>query len=134
MRTGIASNSCGVACGSGSERCVMQFVFIPGRTTNQGRYINIGKDAEEYRAMVSTLSMNAADLEQLGLRPGMKVRVRSDWGEAIFQCSEADLPSGIVFAPYGPPTTSLMGGQTDGTGMPVQKGFEIEIEAAEPSS
>ena len=107
----------------------MKFVFVSGRSANQGRYINIGKDTDEYRAMVSTLSMNELDLAQLGLLPGMQVRVRSEWGEMTFKCAQDDLPPGIVFALYGPPTTSLMGGQTDGTGMPMQKGFEVEIEA-----
>ena len=106
----------------------MSFVFISGRSTNQGRYINIGKDTDEYRAMVSVLSMNAQDLAQLGLRPGMQVRVHSEWGESIFQCGQGDLPQGIVFALYGPPTSALVGGQTDGTGMPAQKGFEVEVE------
>jgi formylmethanofuran dehydrogenase subunit D len=106
----------------------MPFVFISGRSTNQGRYINIGKDTDEYRKMVSTLRMNSSDLALLGLSAGMTVSVRSEWGEALFQCEPEDLPPGIVFALYGPPTTALMGGGTDGTGMPLQKGLEVEIE------
>jgi formylmethanofuran dehydrogenase subunit D len=109
----------------------MRFVFISGRSTSQGKYINIGKETEEYRQMVGTLSMNSLDLAQLGFSPGMNVRVRSEWGESIFRCKEDDLPQGIVFALYGPPTTALVGGQTDGTGMPQQKGFDVDIEAAE---
>ena len=107
----------------------MSFIFISGRSMNQGRHINIGKDTDEYRKMVSTLQMNELDLAQMGLSPGMHVRVRSEWGETTFQCDREDLPQGIVFALYGPPTSALMGGQTDGTGMPAQKGFEVEIEA-----
>ena len=109
----------------------MSFVFVSGRSTRQGRYINIGKDQAEYQAMVRTLSMNEVDLAQLKLSPGMQVRVRSEWGEEIFQCAQSDIPQGIVFALYGPPTSALMGGRTDGTGMPEQKGFEVEVEAAE---
>jgi formylmethanofuran dehydrogenase subunit D len=107
----------------------MRAVFISGRSTNQGRHINIGEETAEYRAIVSTLSMNEQDLAGLGLKPGMQVRVRSEWGEAIYQCDEDDLPPGMVFALYGPPACALMGGQTDGTGMPHQKGYEVEIEA-----
>jgi len=112
----------------------MRFVFISGRSTNQGRYINIGKDTDEYREMVSTLWINSFDLAQLGGSPGLQVRVRSECGEALFRCKQDDLPPGIVFALYGPPTTALMGGQTDGTGMPLQKGFEVEIEAVRQPS
>lgn len=112
----------------------MHAVFISGRSTNQGRHINIGKYSVEYQTMVSTLSMNEQDLAGLGLKPGMPVRVRSEWGEAIFRCNNDDLPPGIVFALYGPPTCALMGGETDGTGMPLQKGYEVEIEAAEQAA
>jgi formylmethanofuran dehydrogenase subunit D len=108
----------------------MSFVFVSGRSTKQGRYINIGKDAAEYQDMVSALSMNEQDLAQLKLTPGMRVRVRSEWGEGIFRCEKGDIPSGIVFALYGPPTCALLGGETDGTGMPAQKGFDVEVEAA----
>ena len=109
----------------------MSFVFVSGRSTRQGRYINIGKDTAEYQAMVSTLSMNAQDLAELKLSAGMRVRVRSEWGETTFRCDQGDLPPGIVFALYGPPTCALMGGQTDGTGMPDQKGFDVEVEAVD---
>jgi len=111
----------------------MALVFVSGRSMRQGRYINIGKDKAEYQAMVRTLSMNELDLARLKLSPGMRVRVRSEWGEEFFQCAQSDIPQGVVFALYGPPTSALMGGQTDGTGMPEQKGFEVEVEAAEPT-
>jgi formylmethanofuran dehydrogenase subunit D len=110
----------------------MRFVFISGRSASQGRYINIGKDKDEYKEMTTALRMNSSDLSQLGLSPGMQVRVRSEWGEAFFHCESDDLPEGIVFALYGPPTTALMGGQTDGTGMPLQKGWEVEVEPLNP--
>jgi len=112
----------------------MSFVFISGRSTNQGRYINIGKDTDEYRKLTSTLWMNSADLAQLGLSVGMPVNVRSEWGEALFRCDRDDLPSGIVFALYGPTTTALMGGETEGTGMPLQKGLDVDIEPASRSN
>jgi len=76
--------------------------------------------------------MHATDLARLGLTSGMHVRVRSEWGETVYRCDPGDIPPGIVFALYGPPATALMGGQTDGTGMPAQKGLEVEIEAMGP--
>ncbi len=106
----------------------MRCVFIAGRTTKQGQYVNIGKDTDEYRAMVSTLQMNPQDLAELGVTPGMQVRARTEWGEAVFQCASGDVPPGIVFVPYGPPTSRMTGGETEGTGMPIQKGWEVEIE------
>ncbi len=108
----------------------MPFTFVSGRSMNQGRQINIGKDTDEYREMVGVLQMNEMDLTLLRLSPGMRVRVRSEWGEAIFRCSQGEVPPGIVFALYGPPTCALMGADTDGIGMPTQKGLDVEVEAA----
>ena len=34
----------------------------------------------------------------------------------------------MIFVPYGPPTCHLMGQDTDGTGMPTSKGWEVEVE------
>ena len=82
----------------------MRCVFIAGRTIKQGQQENMGKLRDEYLAVVSTLDMNSEDLAELGLTPGMPVRVRSEWGQAVYTCAEGDLPRGMVFVPYGPPT------------------------------
>jgi formylmethanofuran dehydrogenase subunit D len=110
----------------------MRFIMNAGRTTKQGQQINVGKDHAEYQAIVSSLTMHAEDMKDLGLTTGQAVRVRSDNGEALFQCREGKVPRGMVFVPYGPPTCRLMGQSTDGTGMPTSKGWEVEIERAEP--
>jgi len=99
-----------------------------GRSTKQGQQVNIGKDHAEYEAMVTTLIMNADDMKELGIPAGGTVRVRSESGEGIFTCREGKLPTGIIFVPYGPPTCRLMGQTTDGTGMPLSKGWEVELE------
>jgi len=105
-----------------------RFIMNVGRTTKQGQQINAGKDSPEYQAIVSTLTMNAVDMESMGIRPGASVRVRSETGEAIFNCVGGKVPPGMIFVPYGPPTCHLMGQYTDGTGMPTSKGWEVEIE------
>jgi formylmethanofuran dehydrogenase subunit D len=106
----------------------MQFLLIPGRTSKQGQQINVGKDDAAYDAIVNTLSMNADDMKELGIASGSKVRVRTEIGEAVFTCTEGKLPRGLLFVPYGPPTCKLMGGETDGTGMPTSKGWDVEVE------
>ena len=40
----------------------------------------------------------------------------------------------MIFVPYGPPTCRLMGGDTDGTGMPTSKGWEVEVEPVGPKA
>jgi len=106
----------------------MRYVFIAGRTLEQGRQEILGKHSDEYASVVGTLHMNEDDLAEVGLVEGGRVRVRTEWGEGTFVCAAGDLPPGIVFAPYGPPTTRMMGGETHGTGMPDAKQWEVELE------
>jgi formylmethanofuran dehydrogenase subunit D len=100
-----------------------------GRTTKQGQQINAGKDSPEYQAIVGTITMNPDDMKEAGIPSGSTVRVRSENGEATFQCREGKVPVGMIFVPYGPPTCRLMGQSTDGTGMPTSKGWEVEVDA-----
>lgn len=105
-----------------------RFLLIPGRTSKQGQQINVGKDHEAYQGIVTTLTMHAEDMKEMGITSGAAVRIRNEIGEAIFQCKEGNIPRGMLFVPYGPPTCALMGGETDGTGMPNSKGWDVEVE------
>ncbi len=107
---------------------VMQFLLIPIRTNKQGQQLNVGKDEPEYQAIVNTMTMHAEDMRELGAAAGATIRVRTADGEATFQCKEGNVPRGLLFVPYGPPTCLLMGGDTDGTGMPTSKGWDVEVE------
>ena len=106
-----------------------RFIMNTGRTSKQGQQINVGKDDDEYQAIVGTLTLHPEDLKSLGVAPGATVRVRSEYGgEATFVCQEGKVPRGMIFVPYGPPTCRLMGSETDGTGMPTSKNWEVEVE------
>ena len=105
-----------------------RFVMNAGRTTKQGQQINVGKDSSEYQLIVSTMTMHPDDMKEIGVPSGSTVRVKSPWGETTFKCIEGKIPRGMIFVPYGPPTCRLMGQQTDGTGMPTSKGWEVEVE------
>lgn len=107
---------------------VKRFLLNPSRTAKQGAQINVGKESEEYKAIVNTLTMHPADMQLLGVSPGDSVRVRTEHGEADFKCEKGNVPEGMLFVPYGPPTCRLMGGGTDGTGMPLSKGWEVDVE------
>jgi formylmethanofuran dehydrogenase subunit D len=108
-----------------------RFLMNAGRTTKQGQQISSGKDHADYQATVGTMSMHPDDMKEIGVPTGSTVRVKSPWGEATFKCVEGKLPRGMIFVPYGPPTCLLMGQQTDGTGMPTSKGWEVEVELIE---
>ena len=105
-----------------------RFIMNAGRTTKQGQQINIGKDHPDYVAMVSLLTMNPDDMKEVGVVTGGSVRIRSEHGEGIFKCQAGKVPAGLIFVVYGPPTCKLMGQETDGTGMPTSKGWEVEVE------
>jgi formylmethanofuran dehydrogenase subunit D len=106
----------------------MRFLLIPGRTNKQGVNVNVGKDEAAYREIVTTLTMHADDMKELGAVNGSKVVIRNEIGEAKFVCKEGNIPRGMLFVPYGPPTCELMGGKTDGTGMPDSKGWDVDVE------
>lgn len=108
----------------------MRFIMNAGRTSKQGVQINIGKHNDEYNDMVNTLTFHPDDLTELGVAAGGSVRVRSEYGgEATFRCQAGKVPRGMIFVPYGPPTCKLMGSETDGTGMPTSKNWEVDVEA-----
>jgi formylmethanofuran dehydrogenase subunit D len=111
-----------------------RFILNPGRTSKQGQQINVGKDHAAYETIVNTLTMHPDDMRELGVAAGGTVRVRTEYGEALFQCKEGKLPLGMLFVPYGPPTCKLMGGGTDGTGMPTSKGWEVDVEVVESNA
>lgn len=106
----------------------VQLLLNAMRTAKQGVQVNVGKDSDEYKEIVTTLSIHSKDMEALGVSDGDSVRVESEFGEAEFRCKQAKVPEGMVFVPYGPPTCKLMGGNTDGTGMPTSKGWMVNVE------
>jgi formylmethanofuran dehydrogenase subunit D len=106
----------------------MRFLLFPIRTNKQGVQINVSKDGDAYHAIVNTMQMHPEDMKELGIAAGATIRVRTEIGDAEFQCKEGNVPRGLLFVPYGPPTCRLMGGETDGTGMPTSKGWDVEVE------
>ena len=116
-----------------------RFIMNAGRTTRQGRQINVGKHDPEYEAMVQTVIMHPDDMKEIGALAGGNVAVRSENGSGVFVVKEhggkeGKVPRGMVFIAYGPPTCRLMGQTTDGTGMPTSKGWEVEVEPVEAAS
>jgi formylmethanofuran dehydrogenase subunit D len=97
------------------------------RTAQQGVNVNVGKDGDAYKQIVTTLSIHPDDMKDIGVSEGDSVRIRSEFGEAEFKCESGKVPEGMIFVPYGPPTCKLMGGNTDGTGMPTSKGWEVDV-------
>jgi formylmethanofuran dehydrogenase subunit D len=104
-----------------------RFILNASRSSVQGTLINVGKESEEYVALTNTMTMAQTDMKAIGLAEGQLALVRTEFGEAPFKCQAGKIPVGMIFVPYGPPTCKLMGGDTDGTGMPTSKGWEVEV-------
>lgn len=104
------------------------FILITGRTTKQGRTIHLGKEAKEYVEEISALEMNPADMEALQVKEGDRVRMRTPHGSSVLRCKKGTVPPGLLFAAYGQFVNALVGPDTQGTGMPDTKGFEVEVE------
>jgi formylmethanofuran dehydrogenase subunit D len=109
------------------------FILIPGRTSKQGTTLNEGKLTASYLEETSTVFMCPDDMARLGLKNGDQVRLRSEQGQVELPCQSAkagELPSGLLFLPYGDASSRLMSGDTHGTGMPNSKGIDVELEKA----
>jgi formylmethanofuran dehydrogenase subunit D len=104
-----------------------RFILNASRSSKQGSLINVGKDSQEYQDLTNSMTMAAEDMAEIGLAEGQWAIVRTPFGEAPFKCQAGKMPTGMIFIPYGPPTCKLMGGDTDGTGMPTSKGWEVEV-------
>ena len=107
------------------------FILIPGRTAAQGTTLNEGKLKEGYVKETSTLFMNPDDMARLGIKNGETVRVRGETGQVEIRAQGAkpgELPSGLLFLPYGDLSSRLMAGDTHGTGMPTSKGMDVVVE------
>lgn len=105
-------------------------ILIPGRSQKQGTSLNEGKLKDEYLQVTSTAELNENDMRRLQLSDGDKIRLKSDVGQTVVTCKskkDEDLPSGMIFIPYGPPSSQLMGSDTAASGMPMSKHMEVKV-------
>ncbi len=104
-----------------------RLILITGRTTKQGRTIHLGKGAKSYLDEISALELSEPDMEALQVADGDRVRISTAHGSSVMQCRKGTIPEGLAFVPYGVFVNALVGPDTQGTGMPDSKGFEIEV-------
>ena len=106
-------------------------LLVPARSSKQGTSLNKGKLKDEYLQVTSTVEMNEEDMRRLGFSEGDRLRLSNDIGAAVVTCKArkaADLPAGMIFIPYGPQSSRLMASDTAGSGMPLSKHLEVEVE------
>lgn len=105
-------------------------ILVPGRSQKQGTSLNKGKLKDEYLTVTTTAELNEKDMRRLKLSNGDKIQLKSDVGKTVVTCTskkEEDLPSGMIFIPYGPSSSQLMGADTAASGMPMSKHMEVKV-------
>ena len=102
--------------------------LITVRTSRQGAAMEKGKLTPEYLEETATLNVCPTDCEALGLALDKRARLRSASGEVTVTCRSVDGPQGIFFLPLGPTANRLIGGDTQGTGVPNFKGIAVTLE------
>ncbi|MGH8245449.1 MAG: molybdopterin dinucleotide binding domain-containing protein [Gammaproteobacteria bacterium] len=108
-------------------------LLIAGRSSEQGTSLNRGKLKEEYLKVTSTVEMNGEDMARLGVREGDQIRLSNHVGETVVTCTACkpgNLPSGMLFMPYGPSSSQLMESDTAGSGMPISKNLSVCVQKA----
>ncbi len=110
----------------------LQFTLITGRTIDQGVGKESGKGSQIYLDTAAICFLNKSDLNKLGIKSGVNVRVTSRFGSVVVKAQT--YPRGInpeiAFIPCGLWANAVCGDDTYSMGMPLFKGFPVEIEPA----
>ena len=106
--------------------------LITGRTIDQGVGKEMGKGSKEYFDSASICFMDKADMIKFGIKSRTNVQVTSKYGSVIVKALKypwGNMP-GLVFIPCGLWANAICGDETFGMGMPLFKGFSVDIEPA----
>jgi formylmethanofuran dehydrogenase subunit D len=106
--------------------------LITGRTIDQGVGKEMGKGSKEYFDSASVCFIDEADIQKLGIRSRTNVKVTSKYGSVIVKVLKNPYGTnpGIVFIPCGLWANAICGDETFGMGMPMFKGFQVEVQPA----
>ena len=107
-------------------------ILITGRTIDQGVGKEMGKGSKEYFDSSSICFIDEADMKKLGIKSRSNVKVTSKYGSVIVKAAKNPYGSnpGLVFIPCGLWANAICGDETFGMGMPLFKGFQVEVEPA----
>jgi formylmethanofuran dehydrogenase subunit D len=114
----------------------LRATLITGRTIDQGVGKEMGKGSIEYFESSSICFMDKADMIKLGVKSGTNVLVTSKYGSVIVKALKypwGNMP-GLVFIPCGLWANAICGDETFGMGMPMFKGFSVDVELAPKES
>ena len=98
----------------------------------QGVGKETGKTSTKYLESVAFCEIHPKDMEKIGIKPGMNVRVTTKYGSVVVKAMLASTidEEGKIFIPYGPYASLLTDAETASSGMPTFKGLEAYLEPA----
>ena len=110
----------------------LRAILITGRTIDQGVGKEMGKGSQEYFDSTAVCFIDKSDMLKLGIKSGTNVQVTSKYGSVIVKAVKfpSGITPGMVFIPCGLWANAICGDETFGMGMPMFKGFPVEVEPA----
>jgi formylmethanofuran dehydrogenase subunit D len=110
----------------------LRATLITGRTIEQGVGKELGKGSIEYYESCAVCFFDKSDMAKLGIKNGSTVKVTSKYGSIVVRAQRypwGTMP-GMVFIPCGTWANAICGDETYSMGMPIFKGFPVEVEVA----
>jgi len=110
----------------------LRATLITGRTIEQGVGKELGKGSIEYYDSCAVCYFDKSDMLKLGIKNGSIVKVSSKYGSVIVKAQKYPWGTnpGMVFIPCGSWANCVTGDDTYSMGMPLFKGFPVEVEPA----
>jgi len=110
----------------------LRATLITGRTIDQGVGKEMGKGSQEYFDSSAVIYIDEDDIKKLGIKSRTNVKVTSKYGSVIVKVLKNPYGTnpGLVFIPCGAWANAICGDETFGMGMPLFKGFKVEVEPA----
>ncbi len=108
----------------------LTLTLITGRTIDQGVGKEMGKGTQRYLDTAAICYLDRTDINKLGIRSNTHVQVTSKFGTVIVKAEEFPRGAhpGLIFMPCGLWANAICGDDTYSMGMPLFKGFPVEIE------
>jgi formylmethanofuran dehydrogenase subunit D len=110
----------------------LKLTLITGRTIDQGVGKEMGKGTQRYFDTSAICYLDKTDMKKIGIRANTNVQVTSRFGTVIVKAEEFPRGNhpGLIFMPCGLWANAVCGDDTYSMGMPLFKGFPVEIEPA----
>ncbi len=110
----------------------LQLTLITGRTIDQGVGKELGKGSKEYYETAALCYLDPTDMSKLSIKDGAHVEVISKFGQVTIKAEKfpRGVHPGLIFIPCGLWANAVCGDDTYSMGMPLFKGFPVEVQAA----